>query len=210
MAPGRYILVVALGAAVGMLGVAAVGREALFAESYADPAKAARQLWLDRGGTTGACREPDLGRDPAALLDALEIVESFANTSVARGMERLVYQAYRTLGRRPPDLTYGQLQIRYSKFEIYRVADSDDIFDECAARRAARRLLEAEASMAADGELDRQAVLRVAGRFNGQIRAGNSVAARMLANAVYNEIVYHVFQEARFARRSRMHAGVDR
>jgi hypothetical protein len=182
----------------------------LFAESYTDPSKAARQLWLDRGGTIGTCREPDLGRDAAALLDALEIVESFANTSVARGMERLVYQAYRALGRRPPDLSYGLLQIRYRKFEIYRTSDSDDIFDECAARRVARRLLVAEAGMAMDGELDRQSVLRIAGRHNGQMRARESAAARALANAVYNEIVYHVFQEARFARRSRVHARTDR
>src|SRR5205085_798224 len=141
---GRVIMLALLGAIAALTcaaGAAELAAERVYAESYANPAKAARQLWKEQARNLVACDEQVIGKDHMALLDALEITETFANPAFVRLMEWLFYQLHIAVGRTPPDLTYGPMQIRYSKFLTYRGSAADDVFDRCAARSVAWRLL---------------------------------------------------------------------
>jgi hypothetical protein len=199
-----WLLLALLGATLFVVSVAtAIDRERVIADLRRNPETGADVLWQRYNAARERCDGERLGRDGSALLDALEIVESFSNSTMMRAMEWVAFHAATAVCCRPLNLTYGPLQIRYSRFESYQVTGHENIFRSCDARQVARRMLEAELgfTLSPGMELDRTMVLEAARRYNGQLQTVTGTTERLLAHAVYNELVYNLFMEARFAGR---------
>jgi hypothetical protein len=197
-----WVLLAVLGATLLVASVAtAIDRERVIADLRRSPETGAEVLWQRYHAGHERCAGERMGRDGAALLDALEIVESFSNSTMMRALEWVAFHAATAVCCRPLDLTYGPLQIRYSRFQSYQVTGHENIFRSCDARQVASRMLEAELgfTFSPGMELDRAMVLEAARRYNGQLQTVTWTTERLLAHAVYNELVYNLFMEARFA-----------
>jgi hypothetical protein len=138
------------------------------------------------------------------LLTALSGVESFARSGLERLVEAAMLRAAMLLHVNPPDLSYGPLQIRLStmrKILPDRDADPLLLLETCSARRIARSIIEHEVGvpLGQGSTLTRPQVLAAAAVFNGQSTTpSGSNAAGIVASRVYQEVVYHLFQQARF------------
>ncbi len=204
------LVIVAIGGMAAFLAVMSleysVRQGRIYALAGRDPALAAKRL-LETFPPDGAvCAAENISRDSAALLSALEAVEGFATSPVERTAETVIATATRFLRFEPPDLSYGPLQIRPSS--VLRATNASPriatLLDRCAARATARQVIEREfdLSLGSGASLTRSEVFAIAALHNGQRHAERSVEHK-LANHVYREIVYHLFQELRFSVRPR-------
>ena len=164
--------------------------------------KAATVLLGKYRASSRKCASENLSRDGAALLTALEIAESFARPTFIQELERLIFLFSKAMLNQPYDISYGPMQIKFHNFEKFKQLPASSVFDSCASRQAARKMLEKLLGVSLDGvqTLTREHVLRSARLFNGQtVVRKNQSTAKVLASARYNELVYNLFQEARFS-----------
>jgi hypothetical protein len=179
-----------------------IRQDRIYSLAAHDPATAARRLLelFPPDGTV--CAAENLSRDGAAILTALEAVEGFSTSPAERTAETVVAFSARLLSVEPPNLSYGPLQIRPSA--VRRATNVspkiNSLMDACAARSIARQIIERKLnlSLGLETSLTRSQVLAIAALHNGQ-RPPERNAEHKLANRVYLEIVYHLFQQVRFS-----------
>ena len=199
------LAVVAMAGMVAFLAVMSleyrVRQGRIYALAGRDPAMAAKRLLETFPPDGAACAAETVSRDGAALLTALEAVEGFATSPAERTAEAAVVLSAGFLRFEPPDLSYGPLQIRPSSVLLATNASPPitTLLDRCAARATARQVIERklDRSLGFGASLTRSEVLAIAALHNGQRHAERD-AEQKLANRVYREIVYHLFQELRF------------
>jgi hypothetical protein len=150
------------------------------------------------------CAGATLARDGDDAIAALWLVEQTANGVLWRLGKTVVLRVAVLVGAEPPDWTYGPMMIRLSRFRATGRHADLDILDACSAKRAAKQIVLRDTGVDLDavGVLSRSDLLRVASRYNGQRDAVPATAEKRLADQIYNELVYHVFQELRFASRA--------
>ncbi len=179
-----------------------IRQDRVYALAGRDPAAAAKRLLETFPPDGTVCAADDAGRDGAAMFTALEAVEGFAASPVERAVEMAIAFAARILRFEAPDLSYGPLQIRPST--VLKATNLSPpvtaLLDRCAARATARQVIERKLnlSLGAGVSLARPEVLAIAAFHNGQRHAERD-AGHKLANRVYREIVYHLFQQLRFS-----------
>ncbi len=175
----------------------------VFVAAGRDPGEAARLIVTQSPKGASPCRGEATSRDGAALLTALAWVEGFAHSPIERWLEGLMLGAADRLKIDPPDLSYGPLQIRVSTMRKAMHGGAYDpslLLQTCAARRVARLIIEQElgVSLGPGSTLTRPQVLAAAAAYNGQSARTRQSAIHRIASRVYQETVYHLFQEARF------------
>ncbi len=199
------LVIVAIGGMAAFLAVMSleyrVRQGRIYALAGRDPALAAKRLVETFPPDGAVCAAENVSRDGAAILSALETVEGFATSPAERAAETVIATATRFLRFEPPDLSYGPLQIRPSSVRLATNASPPitTLLDRCVARATARQVIERklDRSLGFGASLTRSEVLAIAALHNGQRHAERD-AEQKLANRVYREIVYHLFQELRF------------
>src|SRR5262249_32026327 len=134
-------------------------------------------------------------------LDALQAIERFATPSYTAAAKYILYRSTTAFGIKPPNLTYGPLRLRFSRFVRYHSGADAGIFNLCDAERAAANMIEDQFGplLTTRAPLSRRELIEVVKFFNGQVTRdeGKNIYGA-LANGIYNEIVYHIYEEARF------------
>lgn len=191
-------------AALAVCGVALLQHErnARFSRLVAfGPTVAAREIWLSRMGDLNRCEgESDSGAG-WALIDALELLEAVGNPKWQPHAERMVFESFAFVGAAPPNLSYGPLQIRLTKYSDLEPHNLRGIFDRCNARRIAWRILtdDTDVDLAAPA-LPREKIELLAACHNGQSPQDNRNAERALSHRIFRDLAYSLYLEAHFRR----------
>jgi hypothetical protein len=179
-----------------------IRQDRIYSLAAHNPATAARRLLELFPPDSTVCAAENLSRDGAAILTALEAVESFSTSPAERTAETLVAFSAGLLSVEPPDMSYGPLQIRPSSVNRATNVSPEitSLMDTCAARSITRQVIERKLnlSLGLGASLTRSQVLAIAALHNGQRHLERN-AEHKLANRVYLEIVYHLFQQVRFS-----------
>jgi hypothetical protein len=152
------------------------------------------------------------------LAKALIAVEKVATSRLERWLEEVVVRSAVAVHVAPPDWSIGPAQIRISTaLAAARETDAPatsfatvithkvpfsvtDLLSACGAQRHAISVIRWIAARNNVGllQLGRASIIEIASRFNGQVTVPTDEAA--IANHIYREFVYQVFQELRFRR----------
>jgi hypothetical protein len=158
-----------------------------------------------------AASRADIGN----LSDAFIAVESLGAGWLERTVEAWLVRAGRLTGLAPPDISIGPGQVRISTAvaaaqwaavhhrDLLRLSKQEvmeRLLSVCGSRRLVVRVLEMliDKGGLGDGSLDRQLIARLARLYNGQETIDGNESA--IANHLYRELVYHVYQSLRFRR----------
>lgn len=150
------------------------------------------------------------------LADALAAVEQLGTGIIERSLETLIVRFFSAVRLPMPDLSLGAGQIRPSTVEEAlqgAAAFSESLANDRDRRQIALALLErcenhkfgvlvvkmlAKPLSLPPDRLRREHITRLAGDYNAQISSPTNEAA--IANYLYRELTYQVFQELRFQR----------
>lgn len=198
-------------------------RERLLTRHFGDLRKAAQLINESYGPDIASCsyiEEPD---DLDRLVHALVTVESFATTKLERFVENALVRTALALSVAVPDFSLGMGQIRPSTVEK-ALANSGrgsllepshslqmrySLLEVCGNLRLARLVVVdiMEEQRLSSTRFDRQTVTNVAKKYNGHVEA--SSLASGFSHAVYNEVVFNLFQLYRFQSLASTRIGID-
>ena len=177
-----------------------------------DLRKAAQLIYQNYAPDQSNCRAVDDNDDPYRLVLALATVESFSTTRLEHIIENSLTRSALALGRDGFDFSIGLGQIRRSTIEkILAKRDHRSIPVEFQPRQLTASILTpcwnlelvrlvvtdimSKQQLPSTG-LDRETVTYIAREYNGQTHS--SPLSRAVSHAVYNEIVFNLFQLYRF------------
>lgn len=181
----------------------------------ADMHAASEQLSARVASNVRRCGPAASRADIGNLSDAFIAVESLGAGWVERIVEAWLVRAGRLTGLALPDISIGPGQVRISTAvaaaqwaaahhrDLLRLSKQEvmeRLLSVCGSRRLVVRVLEMliDKGGLGDGSLDRQSIARLARLYNGQETIDGNEAA--IANHLYRELVYHVYQSLRFRR----------
>ncbi len=178
---------------------------------------ASEQLSLNAEAAVAPCRVLMHGGDDiTALADAFLAVESLSTGIVERKVEGWLVRLGHLTGLASPDFSIGPGQVRLSTAAaalhwgtahnwpvspLSKRELSEQLLSVCGSRLMIRLILEMliQKDEKSTTPLDRRSIASLARLYNGQ--ATTSGDEGTVANHIYRELIYHVFQDLRFRRR---------
>ncbi|MGE0628002.1 MAG: hypothetical protein AB7O43_09285 [Hyphomicrobiaceae bacterium] len=217
---GAVAVAILLGLLAALYGFGFDERQDVVRLAAKDIRAAGKELAARHRASRARCQAVRASDEFDALADAVIAVEMLGTGPVQRWLEGVLVRGAVLSGLPVWDLSVGPAQIRVStavaaagwaaserlasagQGEPDRNRIALELLSSCGARAWAGRVLMMLASQlqAGPASLDRDAVLRLAAAFNGQETVPDKEAA--IAHYVYRELVYQVFQEIRFRRRT--------
>ena len=218
------VLWLALGIGAILAGVAVLDlerRQKLIRLVGADLRAASERLSAQVAIDLGHCPALSSRAEIGNLADAFIAVESLAASLPERTFEALLVDAARFAGVRLPDISIGPGQVRIStamaaarrvalqQRELQGLTEQEVaelLLSRCGSRRLVALVLEMKMDKHAVPAvpLDRKSIGALASSYNGQETTSDDEAA--MANLLYRELVYHVFQDLRFRRAAAAHS----
>lgn len=210
-------LAVILLALTGSIVVALIDheeRQSIVRLAATDIQAAAGKLAQLHPATFKTCPTSSPPGDLDLLADALAAVEQLGTSSFERAFEEAVVRLVSFTGSPAPDFSLGPGQIRPSTAQaavrsasapgtVEAMAPSRqhiafDLLSDCASHELGvlvlKMLLRTQA--ATEEQLSRKTIMLLAGEYNAQTTSLTSEAA--IANYLYRELTYQVFQEYKF------------
>ncbi|KUO63157.1 MAG: hypothetical protein APF80_14020 [Alphaproteobacteria bacterium BRH_c36] len=213
----RAALVVILLALTGCVTLAYIdhdGRQSIIRLAATDIRAAASLLAQAHPAAPGTCTNSRQWSDLDLLADALAAVEQLGTSRFEHALETLLVRIASFIGWPAPDFSMGPSQIRPSTAEAAlrsagaagapaypfpgRQQIARDLLCDCASHELGvlvlRMLLRKHPG--SEAELSRETIMRLAGEYNAQVTSPTAEAA--IANYLYRELTYQVFQELKF------------
>jgi hypothetical protein len=179
-------------------------RQAFHARLADDVAAAAHTLASPHALEARRCPHPDLADDARSVIAALSLAEHRASGVLKPVLEWLILMAATITGLEPPDLSYGPMQIRLSRFRQLGGRDAWSLLGECDAQAAAASLIQSEFGdrFSKSARITYRDILQIAGWYNGQSGKPHRPLEGVVSDTLYSALVYELFQEDRFFRQA--------